>query len=184
MVLFRNFQVLLSQKKRPTLSVIASWTRARASGPCSNAGLDSSCSFSLPVDLLLRQDPPLIWVLVIFDFFAPWYRRRREASFVKIWWENSKETLVKCATKVARFHKVSIQSCKQNRPSPKVQSRSGNWIQLFIASTIFMKLGTLVHDVPGYKILPRSFKFLPRNLVMVFQSRKNGVKSSLNFERS
>ena len=32
----------------------------------------------------LRQDPPLIWVLVIFDFFAQWYRRGRGASFVKI----------------------------------------------------------------------------------------------------
>ena len=52
------------------------------------------------------------------------------------------------------------------------------------AWTIFMKLGTLVHHVPGYKILPQIFIFLSRDLVMVFQSRKNGVKSSLNFERS
>ena len=29
----------------------------------------------------------------------------------------SKEKLVKCATEVARLHKVSIQSCTQNRPS-------------------------------------------------------------------
>ena len=35
--------------------------------------------------------------------------------------------MVKCATKVARLHKVSIQSCTQNRPSLKVQSRSGDW---------------------------------------------------------
>ena len=31
--------------------------------------------------------------------------------------------------------------------------------------------------------LPQLFQILPRDLVMVFQSRKNGVKSSLNFER-
>ena len=31
--------------------------------------------------------------------------------------------------------------------------------------------------------LPQIFSFLPRYLVMVFQSRKNGVKSWLNFER-
>ena len=47
-----------------------------------------------------------------------------------------------------------------------------------------MKLGTLVHHVHGYKRLPQIFQFLSGDLVMVFQSRKNGVKSSLNFERS
>ena len=30
------------------------------------------------------QDPPWFEFLVIFDFFAPWYRRRRETSSVKI----------------------------------------------------------------------------------------------------
>ena len=34
------------------------------------------------------------------------------------------------------------------------------------------------------KRLPQIFSFLSRDLVMVFQSRKNGVKSSVNFERS
>ena len=47
-----------------------------------------------------------------------------------------------------------------------------------------MKFGTLVHHVHGYKTVPQIFQFLPRDIVMVFQSRKNGVKSSLNFERS
>ena len=47
-----------------------------------------------------------------------------------------------------------------------------------------MKLDTPVHHVHGYKLLPQIFKFLPGDFVMVFQSRKNGVKSSLNFERS
>ena len=47
-----------------------------------------------------------------------------------------------------------------------------------------MKLGTLVHHVYGYKTLPQIFNFLPRDLVMVFHSRKSGVKSSLNFEKS
>ena len=77
----------------------------------------------------LRQDPPP-WFefLVIFDFFAPWYRRGWEASSVKILEKNPKEKLVKCATEVARLHRVSIQSCTQNRPSPKVQSLSRDWI--------------------------------------------------------
>ena len=38
------------------------------------------------------------------------------------------------------------------------------------AWTISMKFGTLVQRAHGYKIL----KFLPRDLVMVFQSRKIG----------
>ena len=42
--------------------------------------------------------------------------------------KNSKEKLVKCATEVAPLHKVSIQSRTQNRPSPKVQSLSQDWI--------------------------------------------------------
>ena len=33
---------------------------------------------------ILRQDPPWFEFLVIFDFFAPWYRRRRDAFSVKI----------------------------------------------------------------------------------------------------
>ena len=45
-----------------------------------------------------------------------------------------------------------------------------------------MKRGTLVHHVHGYKTLPRFFN--SRDLLMVFQSRKNGVKSLLNLERS
>ena len=52
------------------------------------------------------------------------------------------------------------------------------------ACAIFMKLGTLVHHVSGYKRMPQIFHFLPMDLVMVFQIRKNGIKSSLNFERS
>ena len=44
----------------------------------------------------------------------------------------------------------------------------------FTAWTILMKLGTLVHHVYGYQTLRRIFKFLPRDLVMVFQNGKTG----------
>ena len=80
----------------------------------------------------LRQDPPLdlsFWPFL--TFFAPWYRRSIETSSVKTSQKNSKQKLVKCATEVARLCKVSIQSCTQNRPSLKIQSRSGDWISLF-----------------------------------------------------
>ena len=46
----------------------------------------------------------------------------------KFYIKNSKEKLVKCATEVGRLHRVSIQSCTQNRPSPKVQSLSRDLI--------------------------------------------------------
>ena len=65
---------------------------------------------------------------------------------------------MKCATEVARLCRVSIQSCTQNRLSPKVQSRSAEIeFNFFITWTIFMKLGTLVHHVHGYKTLPQIF---------------------------
>ena len=47
---------------------------------------------------------------------------------MKLSQKNSKEKLVKCATEVARLHKVSIQSCTQNWPSPKVQLLSRDLI--------------------------------------------------------
>ena len=47
-------------------------------------------------------------------------------------------------------------------------------LSFFIAWTIFMKLGTLVHHVHGYKMVPQIVQFVPKDLVMVFQSRKTG----------
>ena len=91
----------------------------------------SEFSFFSPWELSgspFKAGPPWFEFLVIFDFFASWYRKSREASSVKILQKNSKEKLVKCAIKVARLQKVSIQSCTQKRPSPKVQSLSRDWI--------------------------------------------------------
>ena len=69
-----------------------------------------------------KAGPPWFQVLVIFDFFALSSGiEKLEGHLVwKLHRKNSKEKLVKCATEVARLHKVSIQSCTQNRPSPKV----------------------------------------------------------------
>ena len=38
-----------------------------------------------------------------------------------------------------------------------------------------MKFDPLVQHALGYQTLPQIFYFLPRDLVMVFQSRKKGV---------
>ena len=71
--------------------------------------------------------PPLIWVFGHFWLFLHHGIANVERQLLwKIHKKDSKEKLVKCATKVARLHKVSIQSCTK-RPSPKVQSRSGDW---------------------------------------------------------
>ena len=70
-----------------------------------------------------------------------------------------KEKLVKCATKVARLHRVSIQSCTQNGRLRKIIRTQEIEFNFFISWTIFMKLGTLVHHVHGYKICLRFFNF-------------------------
>ena len=46
-----------------------------------------------------------------------------------------------------------------------------------------MKCGTPVHHAHGYKIEPQIYYSLSRDLVW-FSKLKNGVKSSLNFERA
>ena len=46
--------------------------------------------------------------------------------------------------------------------------------KIFGWSVPFMKLGTLVRHVHGYQRLPQILQFLPRDLAMVFQSRKKG----------
>ena len=51
--------------------------------------------------------------------------------------------MLKCATEFARLHKVSTQSCTQNRPSPIVQSHSADWILSF--SPLGLSLWNLAH---------------------------------------
>ena len=54
------------------------------------------------------------------------YRNTGEAFSVKTALKKFKGKVVKFANEVARLYKVSIQGCTQNRPSPKVQSHSGD----------------------------------------------------------
>ena len=78
-------------------------------------------------DTNLRQDP---LDLSFWSFLTFLHHGIEEEERHLLWkcYENSKEKLVKCATEVARLRRVSIQSCTQNRPSPKVQSLSRDWI--------------------------------------------------------
>ena len=81
----------------------------------------------------LRQDPsPLVWVFFFFFFFFFFTFCTMVVERHRRWkpYENSKEKLVNCATEVPRLYRVSIQSCRQNWRSPKVQSRSWEWIEV------------------------------------------------------
>ena len=78
----------------------------------------------------LWQDPPPL-DLSFWSFLTFLHHGIDEVERHLLWKfykKNSKEKLVKCDTEVARLHRVSIQSCTQNRPSPKVQSLSRDWI--------------------------------------------------------
>ena len=117
-----NFEEQLSQKEGGSV------TQGADKQTCPK---NEEVTEGINADMQLRQDPPpppWFEFLVIFDFFAPWYRKSSDASSVKISLKNSKEKLVKCATEVARLHRASTQSCTQKRPSPKVQWRSGDLI--------------------------------------------------------
>ena len=75
---------------------------------------------------------------------------------------NSKEKLVKCATEVARLHRVSIQVMHKIGRLRKFNRAREIEFNFLFAWTIFMKLGTLVHHVYGYKICLRFFNFCLR----------------------
>ena len=94
------------------------------------------------------------------------YKKIRRKS-----WSNVPPKLLAC---IGFLYKV-VQ--KIGRLRKFIRSREIEF-NFFTASTISMKFGTLVQHASGYKTLPQFFKFLPRDLVMVFQSRRNGVKSS------
>ena len=92
-------------------------------------------------------------------------------------WSNVSPKLLACIRFLYKFvHK--------NGPLRKFNRSREIECNFLTAWTIFMKLGTLVHHVHGYKTSSQTFYFLPRDLVLVFKNRKNGVKSSLNLERS
>ena len=78
-----------------------------------------------------------------FGLFASRYRKGKMHLLWKFDKKNSKEMLVKCATEVAHLHRVSIQSCTQKRPSPKVKWRSGDIIWLFLL--LGLSLWNLAH---------------------------------------
>ena len=76
----------------------------------------------------LRQDPLDLSFWSFFTFLHHGIEEIARHLLWKFYKKNSNEKLVKCATEVARLHRVSIQSCTQNRPSPKVQSLSRDLI--------------------------------------------------------
>ena len=76
----------------------------------------------------LRQDPLDLSFWSFLTFLHNGIEEVERPLLWKFYKKNSNEKLVKCATEVARLHKVSTQIGTQNRPSPKVQSLPRNWI--------------------------------------------------------
>ena len=96
---------------------------------------------------------PWFECLIIFDFFTPSYRGSREASSAKIakdiqrkTWSNAPSKLLAC---IGFLYKVvhKIGRLRKFNRARKIE------FNLLTAWTITMKLGTLVHRVPGYRFL-------------------------------
>ena len=95
--------------------------------------------------------------LLIFDFFAPWYRRGREASSVKFYkkirrksWSNVPPKLLAC---IGFLYKVvhKIGRLRKFNRSREIE------FNFFTAWTLSMKFGTLVQYASGYKTVPQCF---------------------------
>ena len=71
--------------------------------------------------------------------------------FCEYFIKKSKEKLVKCATEVARLHKVLYKVIHKNGRLRKFNRSREIEFNFFNAWTIFMKLGTLVHQVDWCK---------------------------------
>ena len=87
-----------------------------------------ACKLIININVLIKAEPLDLSFWSFLTFLHHGIEEVKRHLLSKFHKKNSKEKLVKCATEVARLHKVSIQSCTQNRPSPKVQSLSRDWI--------------------------------------------------------
>ena len=95
------------------------------------------------------QDP---WFefLVSFDFFAPWYRRSREASSVKFHKIFQRKSWSDVPPKLLASIRFLYKVVHKNGRLRKFNRAREIEFNFFIAWTIFMKLGTLVHHTYGY----------------------------------
>ena len=109
---------------------------------CSSPGLVKVCCWNgeLFLEYLtsfrLRQDP-LIWVFGHIWLFCTMVYKKWRGIFCENFIKKFKGKLVKCATEVARLHKVSIQSCTQNGRLRKFSRAREIEFNFFIAWTVF-----------------------------------------------
>ena len=131
---------------------------------------------------LTKAGPPWFEFLVIFDFFAPWYRKSRGASRVKIALKKFKGKVgQKLLTCIGFLNKV-VHKISRLRKFNRSCEIEFNFLTVW---TISMKFGTLVQHAPGYKNCLRFFNFCPGTWLWSFKvEKKSRVKSWLNFERS
>ena len=146
------------------------------------------CTFGqheCPLRFALRQDPSLdlgFWSVLTFLHYGI-----EEAERHLLWRPHKK-----FREKVGQIYHRSclsvlgfIQKCAQNRPSPKVQSRSRDWIEHFLPLEVSPRnLAHLFIMVTATKSCLRFFLIFAWGLSYGLSKSKNGVKLSLNFERS
>ena len=143
---------------------------------------------NIPVDAIngkdFRQDP----LDLSFGHFLIFLHHGKEEVETHLLWKFHKKFKEKvgqmCHRSLLAYIRFLYKVVHQNGGLRKFNRSHEIAFNFFIAWTIFMKLGTLVYHVHGYKKNLRFFYFLPMDLVMGFQSRKTEVESSLNFQRA
>ena len=105
----------------------------------------------------LMQDPLDLSFWSFLTFLHNGIQKVERHFLWKFHKKNSKEKLVKCATEVARLHRVSYKVVHKIGRLRKFNHAREIEFNFFTAWTIFMKLGTLIHHVHGYKMLPQIF---------------------------
>ena len=120
----------------------------------------SHCVF-MKNDQGLKQDPPLIWVFWTFWSFLTFLHRGIEKVERHLLWKYHKKIQRKSWSNVPpklgaciRFLYKVVHKIGRLRKFNRSREIEFNF---FTAWTIFMKLGTLVHHVYGYKTLPQIF---------------------------
>ena len=104
-----------------------------------------------------KAGPPWFEFLVIFDFFVPSYRKGREASSVKISWKIQRKSWSNVPPKLLAYIRFLYKVVHRIGHLRKFNRAREIEFNFFTAWTIFIKLGTLVHHVNGYKSVASDF---------------------------
>ena len=124
---------------------------------------------------VLKAGPPLIWVFGHISLLCTMVWRKVRGIFCENFtkqiqrksWSNVPPKLLACI----RFLYKVVHKIGRLRKFNRAREIEFNF---FIFWTIFMKLGTLVHHVHGYKTCLRFFNFCQGTLLWFFKVEKTG----------